>query len=306
MTPDDEADIAAEIDRAHALAEGGAHGAAALAFATARAMVTSLADPERLATRINNHWTPLTRERELYRSIVAERRTTGRPLVVFSDSLGLPRPDAKSGPHQGADGTYPFMLVDRLSGHAVNSLSQRYFTTQHVIDLLEADPGLGVDSDVFVHIGLNDATWRMFSEPDRLGLDLLTPAVKDRIVGFAQKYRTLIIRELPEYHYVSPDQFRTNLDIFLEMLSGRGARVALATVILPPVRFWSFTPGLQRNFARYNLILMDAAHRGGASLIDLDRLVWDKQHDGVLLSDGMHLSETGHQLVAEQVASLFS
>lgn len=306
MTPDDEALISVEIDRAHTLAEEGVAHAAALAFASARSMCTALADEDALSAKLDAQWTAAIREREQYRSLIAERRQTGRPMIVFSDSLGLPRPDSKSGPHQGADGTYPFMLVDRLPHHSVNSYCQRYFTTDDVVELLQNDPQLGVDSDVLIHIGLNDTAWRMFLEPDRLSLDLLAPDLKERIVGFAQKYRSLIISELPEYHYVSPDQFGVNLEIALDLLARRGARVLIATVILPPVRFWSFTPGLQRNFARYNLTLMDAAARHDATVIDLDRLVWDKQHDGVLLPDGMHLSEAGHDLLAGHVASLLS
>jgi len=306
MTPDDEALITAEIDRAHALAERGVDHAAALAFASARTMCTSLADPEDLRKKLGGFNTSITRERELYRSIIAERRTTGRPLVIFADSLGLPRPDEKSGPHQGADATYPFMLVDLLSGHTVNSFCQRYFTTRDIVDVLHGDESLGVESDVLIHVGLNDTTWRMFTEADRLSLDLLEPELKARIVGFAQKYRHLIIHNLPEYHYVAPADYQANLDSILETLNHRKARVLTATTILPMVRVWSTTPGIQRNFGRYNLMLMDAAHRHGATLIDLDRLVWDKQHDGVLLADGMHLSRAGHELLAEQVASLLS
>jgi len=306
MTPDDEALISDEIDRAYAFAASGADGLAAQAFAAARSMSGTLADPKALDKKIRSVRRRAAKERELYRTIIATQRPRGRPLVIFGDSLGLPRRDASEGPHKGADGTYPFMLVDRLPHHTVNSFCQRYFTTDDVVDMLTEADQLGVESDVLIHIGLNDTAWRMFLESDRLSLDLLAPELKDRIVGFAQKYRSLIIRELPECHYVSPEQYRVNLDIALDLLSRRGARTLVATTILPPVRFWSFTLGLQRNFARYNLILMDAAHRHGATVIDLDRLVWDKQHDGVLLPDGMHLSEAGHTLFAEQVASLLS
>lgn len=306
MTPDDEAIISAEIDRAYAFAERGAADVAALSFAAARSMCTSLADPGTVEARLERQWGAMIREREEYRAMIADRRTSGRPLVIFSDSLGLPRPDAKTDATKGAAGTYPYMLVDRLSGHTINSFCQRYFTTRDILNLIQADAELGVDADVLVHVGLNDAPWRMFSEPDRLSMDLLAPDLKDRIVQFAQKYRSLIISELPEYHYVDPPDYQANLDTILETLKTRGANVMVTTTILPPVRFWSFTPGLQRNFARYNLILMDAAHRHGATLIDLDRLVWDKQHDGVLLPDGMHLSESGHELIAGHVASLLS
>jgi len=306
MAPDDERLIAAEIDRAYAFAEQGADDLAASSFGTARAMCASLAAPEALAEKVAAIHQRERRRREKYREIVAARRPEGRPLVIFADSLALPRQDQTSGPHKGAERTYPFMLVDRLPGHSVNSFSQRYFTSADVVQLLHDEPQLGVDADVLIHVGLNDTAWRMFSEADRLSLDLLAPELKERIVGFAQKYRSLIIGGLPEYHYVSPDQFRVNLDAALDLLSRRDARVLVATVILPPVRFWRATPGLQRNFARYNLILMDAAHRHGATVIDLDRLVWDKQHDGVLLPDGMHLSDAGHEMLAGQVASLLS
>jgi lysophospholipase L1-like esterase len=311
MTPDDEAIISAEIDRAYAFAERGAADVAALSFAAARSMCTSLADPGAVEARLERQWSAMIREREEYRRIIADR-CIGRPggtsrsrgMVIFSDSLGLPRPDAKTDDTKGAAGTYPYMLVDRLSGHTVNSFCQRYFTTRDILNLIQADAELGIDADVLVHVGLNDAPWRMFSEPDRLSLDLLAPDLKDRIVQFAQKYRSLIISELPEYHYVDPPDYQANLDTILETLKTRGARAMVTTTILPPVRFWSFTPGLQRNFARYNLILMDAAHRHGATLIDLDRLVWDKQHDGVLLPDGMHFSTSGHEIVADHVAAL--
>lgn len=306
MTPDDEALISAEIDRAHAFAERGADRMAAHAFAAVRSLSVGLADRKALEKKIRYINRKSVQERERYRAIIAKERPSGRPIVIFSDSLGLPRNEDVAGAYDGAERTYPFMLLDRLPRHSVNSFCQRYFTTRHVLDLLNDDNALGVESDVLVHVGLNDAPWRMFSETDRLSLDLLPPDLKDRIVGFARKYRHLIISELPGYHYVDPPNFQANVDAILETLKHRNARVMVTTIILPPVRFWSFTPGLQRNFARYNLILMDAAHRHGASLVDLDRLVWDKQHDGVLLPDGMHLSEAGHGLVAEQVASLLS
>ncbi len=306
MAPDDERLIAAEIERAYAFAERGAADLAASSFGTARAMCVSLAEPDALDEMVAAVHERERRRREKYRGIVAARRPEGHPLVIFADSLALPRQDQTSGPRKGADRTYPFMLVDRLPNHSVNSFSQRYFTSADVVRLLHDDDQLGVNADVLIHVGLNDTAWRMFSERDRLSLDLLAPELKERIVGFAQKYRSLVIGGLPEYHYVSPEEFRVNLDLALGLLSRRGARVLVATVILPPVRFWRATPGLQRNFARYNLTLMDAAHRHGATLIDLDRLVWDKQHDGVLLPDGMHLSDAGHEMLAGHVASLLS
>ena len=307
MRPEHEAQISAQIELAFELATSGAPAAAAGAFFVARELTVSRSEPGVLQRKITNHATPLARERETYRAMIAARGSGSRDLVILADSLGLPRPDAKSGPTAGADATYPMMLADRLPDHGVQSHCQRYFTTQSVLDLLRDDPALGAGSDVVIHVGLNDCATRMFLESQRLALDLLSDGIKERIVLFAQRYRRLILAHLPPLHYVDPSAFRANLDAILRLLADRDARrVLLATIILPPERFWAGTPGVNRNFASYNLDIMAAAESAGAVIFDLDRMVWARQGAGVLLDDGMHLSPAGHELFAEQAATLLA
>lgn len=305
MTPHDQERIAAQIEEAWALAERGVDDVAALAFAQARAMVVSLADPAECTRVVSATLAGLERERESYRDRIARKRRGDRRLLVLADSLGLPRPDDKGGDDLGAERTYPMLLLDGLPDHSVDSWCQRYFTTRDILDVLHGHPDLGVGADVLVHIGLNDCANRMFLEPERLALDLLPAATKERIVGFAQRYRRLVLSNLPEYHYVAPHDFAANLSAILELLSRRGARrVVVTTIILPPIRFWGATPGIQRNFGRYNQMLMDAAADHGALLFDADRHIWARQHEGVLLPDGMHLSLAGHRMFADEVAAL--
>lgn len=307
MTPEDQERIAAQIEQAWTLAERGVADVAALAFAQARAMVLSLADPAARRRVVGGNLAALTREREGYRDRIARKRTGDRRLVILADSLGLPRPDDKGGVDQGAERTYPMLLLDRLPQHSVDSYCQRYFTSRDVLDLLHDDPTLGAGADVVLHIGLNDCANRMFLEPERLTLDLLPAETKDRIVGFAQRYRALVLANLPSYHYVAPHDFDANLHAILELLAQRRARrVVVATIILPPIRFWGATPGIQRNFGRYNQMLMAAAAEHGAVLFDLDRHVWARQHESVLLPDGMHLALAGHHLFADEVAALLA
>lgn len=297
--------ISAQIEQAHQLAERGLLDEATAAFALSRQMAVSLGDSAALARRIENNERVLVGEREEYRRLVADQRSADRRLLVIGDSLGLPRPDSKDGPLDGASDTYPAMLLEELPEHSVDSVCQRYFTTDHVVDLLREEPDLGADSDVVVHVGLNDCANRMFLERERIAINLLPEDVRDRIVGFAQKYRRVILRSLPPYHYVDPDSFRTNLDMVVGTLRARNAgRIALATIILPPIRFWPATPGLNRNFANYNLMIMDAVARHDAVLFDVDRHVWARQHEDVLLPDGMHLSTEGHRLFARELAAL--
>ena len=304
MTPESLALITEEIERAHTMAARGADQVAAQTFALVRGMCVASAGRDELTKRLDAVGKGFTREREKYRTLIASRFATGRPLVVIADSLGLPRLDDTEGEYHGAERTYPYLLGEHFGDRAVDSYCQRYFTTQEVLELLLAEPDLGRSSDVLLHVGLNDCATRMFTEPDRLSLDLLPEKLKSLIVDFAQKYRSVILRELPPCHYVPPDRFSANLDATLALLNERGARVVVTTIIMPLVRYWVRTPGIQRNFTNYNLRVMDAAHRHGAALLDMDRLVWDQQHTQVLLADGMHLSVKGHQLLTRFAANL--
>lgn len=304
MTPEDQARIATQIDEAWSLAERGVADAAALAFAQARAMVVSLADPTDRNRVLAGTLSALVRERESNRERIARWRADGRRLLIFADSLALPRPDDRGGEH-GAERTYPMLLLDLLPNHSVDSYCQRYFTTREVLDLLHGDPKLGVEADVLLHVGLNDCANRMFLEPERLSLELLPPETKERILRFSQKYRALILTNLPGHHYVAPDQFAANVHTILELLAQRRARrVVVATIILPAIQFWTKTPGIQRNFGHYNQMLMDATARHDATLFDVDRHVWARQHEGMLLPDGMHLTLAGHLMFAGEVAAL--
>jgi lysophospholipase L1-like esterase len=297
--------VADLIGFAEEAAGDGRDAAAAQGFATARAVAVSMCDPQLLGQRVRGTYSGLAAEREQYRAIIAKQRGGDRQVLVLADSLGLPRPDAKSGSAKGADQTYAMKLLEKLPTHAVESHCQRYFTTFDVLSLLRSDDTLGASADVVVHVGLNDCATRMFLERDRLALDLLEAETKDRVVSFAQRHRKLLLRELPSLHYVDPDQFSSNLDAIVRVLRDRDAgRIVLATIILPPERFWQATPGLQRNFARYNLLVMEVAARHDAAVLDIDRHVWEHQHQDVLLADGMHLSPAGHDLFADRAASL--
>lgn len=152
MSPEAQAEIAAAIARAFSLAREGQDEAAVWTFASARSMTVSLADANELAKRIENHDAPLIREREHYRALIARQRQSEDHIVVFSDSLGMPRPDMKQGELDGADGTYPFQLLAHRPGWAVDSICQRYFTTRRVLDMLLAEPAMADGADVILNV----------------------------------------------------------------------------------------------------------------------------------------------------------
>lgn len=308
MQPAALAALKAAITEAHAFAEAGQHGPAVQSFALARAMALDLADPKAVQKKVDNALAGYRRERETYRArLAAKVKAQPEKLVVLADSLGLPRPEEAGQPPK----TYSWLLQDATAGPAVDSLCQRFFTSDTVLAALEEDPTLGVASDVVIHVGLNDCANRMYLEPERLALSLLPADVNEQVVEFSRKYRAQILRRLPSRHYVPIDRFRANLDVIANLLIRRGARhIILTTIILPPVRFWPATPGVNANFARYNLEIMQAAARHDVQLLDLDRLVWQdlssdpKDENSPLLADGMHLSHAGHRLMAKAISDM--
>jgi lysophospholipase L1-like esterase len=299
------ATIRDEIASAHALAAAGKHASAVQSFALVRTMVVDLADPKAVKKAILADFAGFAREREMFRAMLAGRDATGDPVLIFSDSLALPRTPDKVGRYQGCEQTYPWLLGDALSNRPVISMSQRFFTTDDIVTLLTADPTLGAGADVVIHVGLNDCSNRMFLAVERLAMNLLPDEVRASIVGFAQKFRRRIINLLPSRHYVPIDALRANLDHSLMLLRARKARkIVLATIILPPAKFWAGTPGINANFAAYNMQIMQAAARHSALLLDIDRYVWQDLPGGPLLEDGMHLSPDGHKLFATKAAEL--
>jgi lysophospholipase L1-like esterase len=307
MGSDYAAAIREEIARAHDFATAGSHASAVQSFALARAMVVDLADAKAVKKTVAADFGGFARERELFRTILAAREAAGDPVVIFSDSLALPRSPDKVGATQGCDQTYPWLLSDALGHRPIISMSQRFFTTDDIVLLLAADPTLGTGADVVIHVGLNDCSNRMFLAVERLAMNLLPDDVRASIVGFAQKYRRRIINLLPSRHYVPIDRFRANLDHIIMTLRARQARrIVLTTIILPPVRFWPGTPGMTGNFAAYNLQIMEAVARHGALLLDIDRHVWQDLAAGPLQDDGMHLSALGHGLFAAKAAELLA
>lgn len=297
--------LAAQIELAESLAERRAMRSAALAFATVRSMAVELAVPADLSQAVRRHTRILETERERYRSLLAAERTGERRFVILGDSLGLPRPDDRDGALGGAERTYPGFLREAHPDRAIESLCQRYFTSEQVLQLAIADDALGRGDDVVVHIGLNDCANRMFLERERLALNLVSDDTRERIVEFARRHRRALIEHLPSYHYVELPMFAANLDALAALMTARGARsLVLATIILPPERFWAATPGIHQNFGRYNQVIRDVARRHRSTLLDIDRLVWARLGDDVLLPDGMHLSRAGHRLFADQLGQL--
>lgn len=306
MTPEHRAALTAEIARAHHMAEAGQMTLAVKSFDLAREMAHVWADPNRLNKTLAKENAVLVKERNAYRKIhFAHGAGEGRkPLLVLGDSLGLPRTDRKSGRQHGAENTYSWMLGHPTRPYQPTSLCQRYFTTTDALELLREEPALAHTEAALIHLGLNDCAKRIFLEPERLALSLLPVALRNEMLKFAKLYRTALLSRLAARHYVPLEQFQRNLDVLIDALRNGGCgKVVLTTIILPPSRTWPATPGVNENFARYNLAIMEAAARNGGIVLDLNRLVAERGMQEMLIEDGMHLSDAGHKMFTRDVVA---
>lgn len=295
-----------QIEMAHELASSGRAEAGVHLFAAARDYASREVDQAKLNAEIARQTGLHHKEREQYRKDVADSAASAadpRPMVVISDSLGLPRPTAMESARKGAEHIYANLLG--VSGRRVDPICQRFFTTGDAVALLQDNPDLGRDSDVVIHLGLNDVARRMFLERQRISLLFVPGEIREKIVGFAQKYRRDILKFLPALYYTPPEAFTANLELICVQLKQRQAhRIALTTIILPPPRFWSATPSMALFFGRYNQEIMSAAYRHGVLVFDFDRHVWANLHLAPLETDGMHLSTFGHRLFSQELKTL--
>jgi lysophospholipase L1-like esterase len=297
--------ITAEMEQAHGFGADKKIEVAVQSFAKARKMAHDLCNPVALKRAIAAEAGKNIAERLSYLEIIRRGERSGRAITVFADSLGLPRPEEKSGPHQGAETCSSWLLGEAFPDRPIISHSQRFFTTDHVLAMLFEDPDLGRGSDVVLHLGLNDCANRMFLEAERISLSLLPEPLRTSIVLFSQRYRAAILKYLPPRHYVPLEKFRSNLLTIAELLKKRHVgKIVLSTIILPPPRSWAGNPDMNRNFSAYNYQIMDVAQIHGLKLLDIDRFIWWESARQPLLPDGMHLSAAGHQLFSEKCAEL--
>lgn len=304
LTDDQIAEIGKILDQAEAMMAKGWKHAGVHLFATARELLVEMPGAEVIDKIVARHEQTLVREREQHRKALTSWMTRGRPVLIMADSLGLPRPVPAGSPPL-EEKVYPVILAEAMPKHPIISICQRYFTTDHVRRELEENPSLGKEADVILHVGLNDCAFRMFRENERLAVEMLPQSLSDRLIDFTRRNRRAILSSLPSRHYVTLEQFRANLDAILLMLRQRNARkIVMATMILSPLRTWAGSPGVNLNFARYNVALMEAGLRYGARVLDFDRHIWLSHHLNVQLDDGIHLTSEGHRLFAREALQL--
>jgi lysophospholipase L1-like esterase len=225
----------------------------------------------------------------------------GRPLVLlFSDSLAMPREFLETEERTVYGDTYPARLRSLLTGHAdVDAVSSVGLDSENALyearfQVLPRRPNVLV-----LHLGINDCAPRVFRKGSTSVL--LRPWFGRLTRGYAMRaihaLRPLICRAR-KLVYVDANEFEANLRVLLDRLTAAhpGCTSFAIAISDKPDHMERRSPGYRANVARYNQALRRVF---GDRLVDVNALL---PLDQQLISDGIHLTVKAHDLLAKVLA----
>jgi acyl-CoA thioesterase I len=227
-------------------------------------------------------------------------------ILILADSLALPREGV--GGDALVEVTYPFLFDQWLrlqfgaEAPVVFERGMRLRTIEYVLDEWHELVELRKPDVVIVHVGVVDCAPRVFLRREGLFVARIPIApVRDRILKFAHDHRRAIV-ERRRRVYVPLPRFEKLVQTVVQKAGEAGLKaLVFVNIISPPDWLEERSPGFQHNVVAYNRVLQDQTKHSWVSLIDLNSLV---QNDGGfenLAADGIHLSERGHALLANEL-----
>jgi lysophospholipase L1-like esterase len=223
------------------------------------------------------------------------------PLVLlFSDSLAMPREFLAIDERTSYEETYPARLRSLLAGQAdVDLVASVGLDSENALyearfQVLPRRP------DVLVlHLGINDCAPRVFRKGSTS--ILLRPwfrrLTRDYGMRAIHALRPLICR-LRKLVYVEEQEFEANLRTLLDRVAEThpGCTPLAIAISGKPESMERRSPGYRANVTRYNRALQRVF---GDGLVDVNALVSPEEH---LISDGIHLTARAHELLARELA----
>lgn len=219
-------------------------------------------------------------------------------VIIFTDSLGRPRPDLKVNSTVYED-VYGYKLKKALgSEHEVDLLYIESLDTYDAIFWSQRMVAYRKPDIVILHIGINDCAPRIFKKGSK-------PIIFNRHfkkisfnIGhrFIEKYRYHITKFLKRT-YTSKKDFKKNLnDIVNEAkMYNRDVVYYAISIALPSEKLKRRSYNYEVNVLEYNEILKSIFKENYIEVNDLlDR-------DKLLIEDGIHLTPQAHSLLAEEI-----
>jgi len=217
-------------------------------------------------------------------------------IIVFSDSLGRPRPDLDELNRTRYKDVYGYLLKNYVQGRHevdlcyVESLDSEdaIFWGQRMVAFREPDL-------VIFHFGINDAAPRLFKKNSKSIIlnRWFRKLTRDIFMKVLNKYRYFFTRLFPKT-YISLSDFRKNIQEIVKEITKYSPNITFYAVSISRVpelletRSWQYN----QNIDNYNGILRELF---GTNFIDINQLV---KPEKLLISDGIHLTAFAHRQLA--------
>ena len=230
-------------------------------------------------------------------------------ISILADSLALPREDVAS--DKPFEVTYPYLLDQSLrrrfgaNAPLVMERGMRRRTIEYVLDDWNEQVELKSPEVVIVHVGVVDCAPRVFLRREhafvaRMKLKFL----RERILKFAHDHRRAIILRRPRVYVPLPRFEKHVVEVVQRAQRDRVRLLVFINIISPPESVEERSPGFQRNVERYNQVFAQQATNPQVELVDLNLLLHREGGSAGLTVDGIHLTERGHMLIAQQLENL--
>jgi len=227
-------------------------------------------------------------------------------IVILADSLALPRPESVGNITHEA--TYPYLLDQSLRRQwgsmapQVIERGMRRRTIENVLDEWAEMVVFKKPEILIIHVGIVDCAPRVFRRRESRVVERLRPVwLQKLILSFAHKHRRRIVT-FRQRVYVPPERFQSHVRDVCEKARADGVKsLVFINILTPPDPLEARSPGFKANVETYNRILQAAANEPWIQLLDLNGLVRSEGRATVLLGDGIHLNERGHDMLASEL-----
>ncbi len=240
-----------------------------------------------------------------------ETENSSFSILVYGDSLGLPRVASKI----GCEHTYAELI---RGWYETSDLKPKVFLfnrSQGGADIQTLFNGFNTDSTYFgkakwiliVQCGIVDCAPRPIPPWVKYRIVARLPGpLRDRIISFLHNNRAKIFRLGLKWYSTSPEKFKTIYAKWLSLAAKEFDRVYAVNIFPTTEKIERHSPGLTVSIDYYNSLIQEAV-----AAVDAENIIFIDANDKVRRSnriedfideeDGHHLTKEGHRLLNELI-----
>jgi len=220
-------------------------------------------------------------------------------IIIFSDSLGRPRPDISQNERTFYFDVYGSKLKNSLvSKHEVEHIYIESLDSQDAIFWSQRMVAFRSPELVIFHLGINDCAPRIFKKGKKYLIfnPLFRKLTRDIFIKVISKFRPFILKFFIKNRvYFKKKNFYSNfVSIKNEILKySKNCKFLSIGIAQATEEYELKPPGIGSKIKSYNLILKNIF---GDGFIDLNSILGGESKD-YLISDNIHLTKESHHKI---------